>query len=836
MVQRKVLNKLGIKADYIKANKQMMNHKPSMPISQSHDIKNKGAEVKKKMMKKSGKTKLSEYEICHTPNFRKHVPQPGKPPPTTNSSTQKKHQQQQQSTSTPNYMKSTSSSVARKEQSQVSSRSPQTSSQSSSRKNSIISKLGSPSTVNKPTRSLLARASSLKLVRTKTPSFKPSRVSAKKSCSPVVLCEDFHVERATCSSTLKETKFPSYLELSPGGTESDGTSVFKVCPYTYCSLNGHHHPPLPPLKCFMSARRPTLKTQRNFKLGCLSPRRANPRGFGLNENVSKQIRSTTEKVAPLTNEDVTEFFVEIYSKEREEMADIVGRNTNSADDYNICDSSAADLVPSDEGSEVAADDTEDNLDQKREAISAEINTPGFCPAENPNEGASEDTYAPPMVQEEVDFESLSMHPELEIEDTAEELESEASDMDWDVEKYYAYSEDEVGSISNDIDPIISVDDSVVSEEFTEKSSNPELLSDNTLEEFFVKESIISGTSYDYDDSESIWSRTEFDIDACVEASEDTSFQSLDVTFILDGEIPEKPEDHHGSCLGESETATMDYQAAVKEEETSFPEDEISTSQEECVTLQDDDATALIGYQELNVCHLNEVQDEACSDNESNSDENIVVEMEDTETKLDCCEQGNENDHGNHDKQLVVDADLNSRTSEDHSSHQAEDETENASGGEADPTAEACAEKLNQIKDAPRFKDKKTPNAKYDWSEEVSESYRNLRGIARRNDTKESEESREFNPRPPNFLPLEPDPDAEKVDLKHQMMDDRKNAEDWMLDFALRRAVDKLAPARKRKVALLVEAFETVIPISKWEPHLRRNTAGFAHRRPIQACN
>ncbi|KAF3651652.1 hypothetical protein FXO38_16500 [Capsicum annuum] len=825
MVQRK----LGIKADHIKANKQMINHKPSLPISQSHDIKNKGSEVKKKMMKKSGKTKHSDYEICHSPNFRKYVPQPGKPPPTTNSSTPKK---QQQSTSTPNYMKSTSSSVARKEQSQVSSRSPQTYSQSSSRKNSNNSKLGSSNSVNKPTRSLLARTSSLKLVRTtltKTPSFKPARVSAKKPCSPIVLCEDFHVERATCSSTLKEAKFPSYLELSPGGTESAGTSVFKVCPYTYCSLNGHHHPPLPPLKCFMSARRRTLKNQRNLKLGCFSPRRANPRGLGLNENVPKQIQSTTE-VASLINEDDKEFFVEIYSNEREEKADIVGPNTNLVDDHKITDSSATDLVSSDE---VAADETEDNLDQKREAISAEIDTPGFQPSENPNEGASEDIYVPPMVQEEVGSESLSMHTELEIEATAEELESEASDMDWDVEKYYAYSEDEVGSMSYDTDPITLVGDSVVSEEF--KGKLDELLSDNILEESLDKESSISGISFCYDDSESTCSHAELDIDECVEAPEDSSFYSIDVTFILDGEITEKPEDQYDSCLTDNEIETMDYQAAVKAEETFCQEDEISTSHQECAALQDGDATGGTGYHELNVFHLNEVQDETFKDNERNSDEDIVVEMEDTQTNLDCCEQGNENDHGDNDKQLVVDVDLKNKTSEDHTGHQAEDETENAPGVEADPIAEACAEKLNQIKDATKFKDKKT-HAKYEPSDELSESYRKLRGIARRSDTKEPEESREFNPRPPNFLPLEPEPDAEKVDLKHQMMDDRKNAEDWMLDFALQRVVDKLAPARKRKVALLVEAFETVTPTSKWEPHLRRSAAGFAHPRPIQACN
>ncbi|KAM3303168.1 hypothetical protein P3S67_014198 [Capsicum chacoense] len=347
----------------------------------------------------------------------------------------------------------------------------------------------------------------------------------------------------------------------------------------------------------------------------------------------------------------------------------------------------------------------------------------------------------------------------------------------------------------------------------------ELLSDNILEESLDKESIISGTSFCYDDSESTCSHTELDIDECVEATEDTSFYSLGVAFILDGEITEKQEDQCDSCQADDETETMDYQADVKAEETF------------CVKKM----KFQLRMRNLYVCHLNEVQDETFKDNERNSDENIVVEMEDTRTNLDCCEQGNENDHRDDDKQLVVDVDLKCKTSEDYTSHQAEDETENIPGAKADPTAEACAEKLNQIKDATRFKDKKT-HAKYEPSDELSESYRKLRGIARRRDTKEPEESREFNPRPPNFLPLETEPDAEKVDLKHQMMDDRKNAEDWMLDFALRRVVDKLAPARKRKVASLVEAFETVIPTSKWEPHLRRSAAGFANPRPIQACN
>lgn len=102
---------------------------------------------------------------------------------------------------------------------------------------------------------------------------------------------------------------------------------------------------------------------------------------------------------------------------------------------------------------------------------------------------------------------------------------------------------------------------------------------------------------------------------------------------------------------------------------------------------------------------------------------------------------------------------------------------------------------------------------------------------------ELEEEREFNPRDPNFLPVVPDPEAEKVDLKHQDIDDRKMAEEWMLDYALQQAVTNLTPARKRKVALLVEAFEKVLSIPKYDTHpIRNNAPSFSHSRPIQACS
>ncbi|XP_073008478.1 uncharacterized protein [Typha latifolia] len=51
-----------------------------------------------------------------------------------------------------------------------------------------------------------------------------------------------------------------------------------------------------------------------------------------------------------------------------------------------------------------------------------------------------------------------------------------------------------------------------------------------------------------------------------------------------------------------------------------------------------------------------------------------------------------------------------------------------------------------------------------------------------------------------------------IDLRQTAKKERKNATEWMTDYALQKVVTKLAPAPKRKVALLVKAFESVIPL------------------------
>lgn len=133
----------------------------------------------------------------------------------------------------------------------------------------------------------------------------------------------------------------------------------------------------------------------------------------------------------------------------------------------------------------------------------------------------------------------------------------------------------------------------------------------------------------------------------------------------------------------------------------------------------------------------------------------------------------------------------------------------------------------------------TINAGTNANEPPLETCNNLKGKPRKAGKRSivnNEQLKKFNPRAPQYLDLEPDPEAEKVDLRHQMVDERKNAEEWMIDYALQQAVTKLAPARKRRVALLVEAFETVIPLPKFEAHLQHSAPSFTHSRPIQACS
>ncbi|KAJ1389063.1 hypothetical protein SESBI_38576 [Sesbania bispinosa] len=111
-----------------------------------------------------------------------------------------------------------------------------------------------------------------------------------------------------------DSKFLAYLMLNPGGIESEGTSMMKVCPYTYFSLNVHHRVDLPPLKSFISSRRRHLKTQKLMKLEALSPR-----SLKVPHETKKDsdIEQSVFDAKPTYDEIDMDIFIEIYANEKD---------------------------------------------------------------------------------------------------------------------------------------------------------------------------------------------------------------------------------------------------------------------------------------------------------------------------------------------------------------------------------------------------------------------------------------------------------------------------------------------------------------------------------------
>ncbi|KAL5827252.1 hypothetical protein ACOSQ3_019087 [Xanthoceras sorbifolium] len=1010
MVQRKAPNssKLGIiQADHhhhVKSDKRLANLKALTSSYQHHqDGKNsRGPEMKKKVMKKSRSIKLSSdiESLRSSSTLKKAISQPGKPPPslnvpaamaaTTTTTPQKQQPVMRTADGSPNYMKSTSSSAARKEISQVSSRNNQTGSDSKNprRRNSSSNSEASSGSSSKPARSL-TKSSSLKLVRTltKTPSFKHVRAASKK-CSRVVICADMKAQRGTCSSTLKDTKFPAYLSLSPGATEAEGTSTIKVCSYTYCSLNGHHHTPLPPLKCFLSARRRMLKTQKSMKLDALSRSRVKP----VDEKIDGGQVTFVDKPAaykeasfdgsprsPLEKEGGMDFFIEIYAKNKEGKDESPFRGCDEAEVEHNNDKQGA--VSLSDGSPHSEIDFEENLEQYSDIISMGVDvTEGF--AEEQKVEDPDKDYLPVVAQNEPVLESLYNGSEFE-EDCSASTEgndsiSEVSDMEWeegqfstlepDTEADYSIKNDDESDLSDGYlsemnnhdlngEPMIKSKNVVIAhgevqadKEFEEEKASFDTQgkdSDSEVEDRhqnlnngFSQVSDISSHDQQLGTEQA---ETDFNrvmvasatvepslepIASCEEIQEknrvpeaeneipETGPKLGDVKMYNNPEVTDETsglqnqtsdafqnldetdqavtnEAYNGSQdFADTETdnnvATSHFdvekelsniEAGVQTEEkeqvavtkisvgVQFPEieDQMEDEGQDAVTkisvgiqvpdfsdsfceeYQDDAEVDVDRHQEMTTvsCQLEDfaagsnlsqdITDETLPDeNQEHSsedhgnsnvadDQNLLEKDEDKKFKIQCsmdCEE--QSDSSNNIISLTeTDTGKVEKMEVEESNQQDTTDTSSMTTSTAIPEQESTS-----------FLVESKSN-----SEQPVTCSNNKWKVGSKRTIHDEEELREFNPRDPNYLPEVPDPDPEKVDLKHQMMDERKNSEEWMVDYALRQTVTKLAPARKRKVALLVEAFETIMPVPKYETHMKHSSASFvAPARPMQACS
>ncbi|XVE99850.1 hypothetical protein REPUB_Repub03eG0237100 [Reevesia pubescens] len=937
MVQRKVPSKLGIQGDHITPEKRFGSLKPSS--CQHQDGKNKGTDLKKKM-KKSRSIKLSDIEGLRSSSspLRKTIAQPGKPPPVNVPAaavTPQKKSMIKAVDGSPNYMKSTSSSEAKKEIfSQVSSPNTQTGSDSKNlrRRSSTGSKIGSGSR-NEPARTL-TRTSSLKLVRTltKSPTFKPARVSTKK-CSRVALCTDMNVKRETCSSTLKDSKFPSYLMLNPGGTESEGTSILKVCPYTYCSLNGHHHTPLPPLKCFLKARRRSMKTQRSMKIEALSLRRLKPSGdeteeldkeqvvFG-NEPASNGVDLSNSPMSPLLQGGSMDFFIEIYAKSKGNDAGAT-RGSTRIDDSGCGNETAleheTDKPVSEslsEGSLHSEIDFDENVKLKQNGVDEEFR--GILVKEESSPWNFTDSDKKEGIST-VDVD----HTMFEVIDMEwEEWQFSASEPG-----YVAYS-----SMASDDEPDLNIGDS--SESDTNNLQDEYVIGSDESDSN-ISEEILA------DRAEKVFEEDTACINTCSQVSETLCYDQVSTTeemFEVLVAMEEKEEEENAQTdligiittpssreeLCEEPTSgkekVLENGVLITVNEVSEADSPLEVPENSCtIDLKDEafeptEQFQLQSFDELDQDETNEDYNEIQKPGDSEADQTVTISDICPEKDLPSGEVGKVADAklliGIHDSSHVLsgadeddkveDSQNNQLIDESFSTRDTVDESpfaasqDHLSDGQHDNTHVDNQSVLEEDQDEAKFKvpismdseeqnnsrmqktslaegseefgkmelednatsglgvaetfpaanDKTSykPRSKFSFTrsnakEELPDNHNNRKWtIGRKRQEEIYDEPRKFNPREPNFLPFVPEPDAEKVDLRHQMMDERKNAEEWMLDHALQQAVTKLAPARKRKVALLVEAFETVLPITKCETHLRHTSTGFTHGQTIQACN
>lgn len=623
---------------------------------------------------------------------------------------------------TPNYMKPTACSDARK----VSTRSTDS---NCTRDGSNLRRNGTKRPTSSGSSNWVA----------KNPKFK---TPVAKTCSPVILWEIVDARRATCSSTLKDRKFPAYLELNHGGNESEGTSAIRVCPYTYCSLNGLHHAPIPPLKCFLSAKRANMR----INLGCGLKTAGDGLNFDRKVGVEDDLGSLRNGVNEKEDRD---WFVEILSDERDEMAKPEDRRERIQEvvlqapiDDDVC------VGESEEnGSEANLVDGGFELDSGGSIVGLEAgNGAALFLGYN---------YESPPSEIEIDYDGKSEkqigHHEVVLEST--------------------HKGDYIGEFS-------------VNEAFQESNAQG-FNSDGESSGSVVNEALqeLNDQGFDTDGEYSGFVQSWVLMECPVSVENDQGFDS-------DG----KSGDSVQSLV------TIEGSASVE-----FP-------MEEPELVFDD-------------------MDQTLFKSNRNSDSNLPVShnVAERETSFDNLENN-----------LVEGFSCHTESSHGDEAKNVENQDNPAENIEIStillPAKQCVDHRAGNAEDMiTAFSGAKRKKAMLEDDELEKEFIKAFNRVKRKKTMQQSDELGTFNPREPNFLPLEPDPEAEKVDLRHQELNERRNTEEWMVDYALRQEVTKLGSARKRKVAILVEAFEKVLPVTRCELLLGSASSAFDLAVPIQAC-
>ncbi|KAL9273613.1 Calmodulin binding protein PICBP-like protein [Drosera capensis] len=717
------------------------------PPLQSHDTcKNKPTDPYKKM-KKSRSFKRCDLEGHKT--LRLHDEAPSVPRKGTLIGA-----------AAPNYMKSTRNWEARKEGTRQASGQISPVEKGSNKLSSRMGhKLARTSSLDEQVRSL-----------TKAPSFKPARKSQ-------LLKSD--AQKPTCSSTLKDCKFPPYLVLNQGGIKSEGTSVFKVCPYTYCSLNGHNHNDATPLKRFLAAKRWAMKSPKTMIL---------------------EAEQVDHIVINSSSADDTNYMPDIFIQEKEvvKTADEDSWTSGSKVMTSAGEQKADEADFENKfGRETSEPNTiEDNLEEVKDIA------PSYMNSSSSSEEDQDEVFSSIVAEEEA---KNGSEPDRESSagSSLDELSLSNLDMVWE-EVQFSATQLEVWDISRE--NVNKCEDFHSRDSCTTKELFGELLKDIKADQLLL-------VSHDEVCQERL-----SDLDASIDGDNQDTVISSELQL-------EEAATVHRAAHGYSETKEAVNEDSKSREDATSIEDE---------TLDQEQETKLLANPEANPRNVIEFSGYGKDSAETDSDEeNKCIKPEIQDMKMDAKDGLEEKERVN---EIVVQPEMaveQKETIPDSSRMKENLPTENANAQEATENenvsvpgktetssiveVEAEASPINNIPSLQETKEKKEHSDMYDALKRARCSKLQSEG---------DKEQKGFNPREPNYLPVEPDPGSEKVDLRHQEIDDRKDTNEWMLDYALQRAISKLAPARKTKVALMVAAFDTVIPVPRYETHsLRHGAAG-----------
>ncbi|PIN21042.1 Calcium/calmodulin-dependent protein kinase [Handroanthus impetiginosus] len=679
--------------------------------------------------------------------------------------------------SSPNYMRATTSFDAKKENSSATSCSEGKKMHSES----VQPKLTSPSHRSLQT---LSRTSSFRNVRffMKKTSFKSRRLSYAK------VSEDVSVDRATYSSTLKDAKFPE-VEIHNEGIDSEKVSALKACRYYHCSLHGHchggHDDLVPPPKRFLYKRRRSMKKQRS-----LMPKTESKMKHSCDKNKSLQKSQMVPIVEGLDQEGLSDN--KGVDSNEEIYAEVEARQFG--DGY--------DGIQELDLTEVAFGETsfpercyEENLNILKKYSSQ---GQGYCLRCSCHK-TEQAMFAPGRA--EVDLSPLKVDS-LTLDDgyNNEIHQNGNTDLETSTPAHFENPEECVSTKVKDSGTLISADEA-------SNKDCPE--TPVVFEEVTKKNSVLSSASYNqtssnYNSEEEGEIATEsppagdLEVNKVMQVKESEANSHASVQFSQKRHISmwHLIHQHMSSNLAEeSENKPLqvaDGDIPVDGADPSFARESSASIRDlldsEIGTGNNDSENQEIEVRKLLAIKLvreaiekillPEVQDQTFDDQSVTSENAPQAELIEKNQSEACTQENHAESKANKEEgnvpscpkeEIVIAYD--------------------ASGPEIKETEEKVVRKS----------EKKAPKH---WS--------NLKKwILLQRFIRELDKVKKFNPRKPQLLPLNPDPEAEK----------RRNAEEWMLDYALRQAVNQLAPNKKKKVALLVKAFETVVPLQE-EPQVQ----------------